>query len=193
MTIFDTNTSTNEVYTDGGTGVLGVNSTTSTILGTYWTGSIQTAVANNNDPNAAFAEFINASINLNATASPLGENVIVRIEASEFVVPADSPARYDTIINASTLIDAEFNASVFIDGNLVLEETVTNTDTETASGILDIGNPYNLVHAFGLVSLADDGDIGFDISTRVSGVPVPAPLALIGLGLAGIGFTRRFF
>jgi hypothetical protein len=190
MTVTDLNSLVTEIYTDVlSPGILAVTSFDSPIMASYWdTGAIQIGVSDNQDP-TELAEFITASINLDA-ASVLGTNVGVKLVASEYVNPPAGPATFHTIINAATVVDTAYSARVFVDGNLLLQELdVTTTDTFTATNTYVIGSPFSIEHDFQLTSLAEGGDLGFDISTRA--VPTPAPLALMGLGLLGMVSARK--
>ena len=165
----------------------------SSILGTYYAaGSIQSAVSNylSADP---FADLINSSINLNGIGA-FDDAIVVNI-AADYLQPEGDQGLATTVLNAATIQDASFDATVFVSATPLLTELdITTGDTFTDTELVDlVSKPYTITHAFRLASLADGSDLGFDISTEVVGVPTPGPLALIGLGLAGLGFTRKFF
>ena len=181
-----------ETFTDAATpGSLSVTTGNSAILATYWgTASLQVAAANNIDPTQPFGELINASINLDAIA-PLGTNVGIEIVADGYSNLPAGAAEAFTIINAATVDQTEFDAAVFVDAVEIIDvEGINTTDTYAASKPITIGTTYSITHIFDLTSSGVGGDLGFDISTAVGAVPVPAPLALMGLGLAGLGFIR---
>lgn len=183
-----------ETFTDVLTpGSLGVTTFDSTILGTYWgTGSLQIAASNNITPSDPDAELISASINLNAIGD-LGTNVGIIIEASGYENFTGLGEAF-TIINAATVNNTEFDAAVFVDAIEILNvDSINTTDTYTGTEAVTVGSQFSIIHAFDLTSLAVGGDLGFDISTSVnaSAVPIPAPLALMGLGIVALGLTRK--
>lgn len=192
MIIKDLNDATIENYTDGGSGVLAISSDTSALLSKYWdTGSIQVAAASNQEP-SILAEFINASINLGSSILT-GKNLIVIVEATEFVNPPSGPAVFDTVINASTILNASYDALVEVDNNVLLLITdISDTNTYEAIDTYNIGSPFNIIHEFALSSSAVGGDLGFDMSTHSATVPVPAPIALMGLSLIGMVGARKY-
>jgi hypothetical protein len=182
----------NETYDDGGTGSLVVTGLDSPILSNYWTtGSIQSAIANNQLTNYDEAELISASIQFDAVDDP-GTNVGIIINATGYDLGTND-VRASTIINAATVDFAAFDAAVLLDGLTLLEvDNITTTDTFTALQDFTVGDQFTITHAFDLTALTEGADLGFDISTTVSRVPVPAPLALMGLGLLGmVGMSRR--
>ena len=189
MTIEDLNDSTSETYFDTTPGLISVSSTDSALLSKYWTGSLQVALSNNYDPSMP-GEFISSSINLNAT-DLIGENLVVNILAAGYTNPTGGDYGFDTIINAATVQQAQFDAVVFVDTNVLLDAPdIADTNTRTASGTFTVGDSYSILHAFRLYSDAPGADLGFDISTRAN-VPEPLPLGLLGAGLLGLGFTVK--
>ena len=191
MTIEDLNDATSETYFDAGTpGTIAVDGFTSALLGKYWEGSLQISVANNYEPSQP-GEFISASINLNAT-DEIGENLVINILANGFENPINGAYPFSTIINAATVDDSSYSATVLVNGDALLTEIdIADTNTYAATDTFDIGSEYSITHAFRLNSNAPGADLGFDISTEAAPVPVPAPLALLGLGLVGMLGARR--
>lgn len=182
-----------ETFTDAGTpGSLAVTTGNSAILAAYWgTASLQVAATNNIDPSQPFGELINASINLDAI-NPLGTNVGIVITADGFTNLPTGDATAFTIINAATVDATAFDAAVFVDAIEIIDvEGINTTDTYAASKSITIGTTYSITHVFDLTSLAVGGDLGFDISTAVGAVPMPVPLALMGLGLIGMIGIRK--
>jgi hypothetical protein len=203
MTIEDLTTLTEEIFTDIDVGIpgavitntpgtLGVDFADSALLGTYWSaGSIQIA-ASNYSVTDELAQFINASINLNAAAT-LGENLVVNIAATDYLNPT-GVAPFETIINASTVVDTSYDATVSVAGTPLLTVLdIADTNTYSATASIAVPTPFQINHAFRLSSDAEGGDLSFDISTRAlpEGVPAPLPLALMGLGLLGMLGVRK--
>ena len=184
-----------EVYNDGGTGSITITTGDSPILANYYgTGSIQSVISNYVSADN-FANLISSSINLNAN-SVFDDAVIVNL-VGEYTQPAGAQGLATTTINAATLVDATFDATVVVSNTTLLTELdIANLDTYTATDTVDlirgIGDVYPIRHAFRLASDAVGSDIGFDVSTRVDAVPTPAPLALLGLGMIGMIGARRF-
>ena len=191
MIILDKVTSDIETYNDLlSPGHIAISTIDSPILAKYWgTASIQSAAANNQQ-SALPAEFISSSINLDAKST--GNNVLIAIDSTEFTNPTNGDHLFTTIFNPATLVDASMDASVFIDVNELLNVTdITTVDTLTESGIFNVGDDFTFLHIFDLDTKAVGADIGFDISTRASPIPLPSPLALLGVGLLLAGFTRN--
>jgi hypothetical protein len=186
-TVTDLNDSSTNVFTDAATpGLLAISSATSPILGTYWTGALEINVSSENILDD-LATFISASTNLNALST--GKNVLISVVSDNFVNPTGL-ATFESIINASTVTSSSYDAQVLVDttvlGTLL---NISDTNTYTMSGAVAVPTPFSITHNFTLGASSVGGDLAFDISTR--GIPVPAPLALIGLGLLGMVGVRK--
>lgn len=201
-TVVDTNDFSTEVFTDldygiAGATVIGVEglvvfgSSNSTILSNYWAGELTFGLSNYGDPSLPGA-LITGQGSLNALA--IGDNVAIDIVADEYLNPTGSPIGFETIVNASTLIDTEYSFLVDVLGqpNLLTAAGIDDTNTYSASAVYDITAPFGIVHTILLDALELDAQFGVDMSTRAFAVPAPAPLALVGLGLLGIGAVRKY-
>jgi hypothetical protein len=186
-----------EVFTDAATpGQITVTTANSVILDTYYTtGSIQSVISNYTSTDG-FANLISSSINLNG-AGVFPDAIILNLDG-EYTQPAGDQGLATTNINAATIDDASFDAVVSVSLDTLLAELDiadlnTRTATDTVDLIRGVGGAYPIRHAFILSSAADGSDLGFDVSTRVDALPtpIPAPLALLGLGLVGLGMTRK--
>ena len=202
-TVEDLNNSDTEVFTDldygiAGATVLGTQGSlvfgdfNSTILGTYWTGTLYTGLSDYADPNQTGTLVTTAGA---LQANAIGENVVINILGDEYQNPVGSPIGFETIVNASTLIDATYDFLVDIQPGtipLLVEIDVADTNTYSANELVAVSAPFGIQHTLRINALALDADFAVDMSTRsYEAVPVPAPLALLGLGLVGMMATRK--
>jgi hypothetical protein len=186
-----------EVFTDAGTpGQITITTANSLILDSYYnTGSIQSVISNYTSTDT-FANLISSSINLNA-AGIFPDAIVINLDG-EYTEPAGDQGLATTNINAATIDNASFDAVVSVSLDTLLAELdIADLNTRTATDTVDLirgaGGTYPIRHAFILSSDAVGSDLGFDVSTRVDAlqVPSPIPLALMGLGLVGLGITRK--
>jgi hypothetical protein len=202
VTVEDLNTTATNIFTDldygiaGATvlntqGIVAFTSATSPILGTYWAGSAMVNLSNYPDVTDP-ATLGTASFNLNALA--VGDNVAINVFADEYMNPTGAPIGFESVVNASTLVDTSYDFLTQVNGILpflLSALNVADTGTYQASAVYDVTAPFSISHALRLGASAIGGDLGVDMSSRAFAVTEPAPLALAGLGLMAIGFIRR--
>ena len=187
----------------GTQGLINFSSITSPILGTYFQGAATLGVSNYAD--ATIQGILGtASFNL-SSLTDLGDVVAINVLADEYLNPAGIPLTFTSTVNAATLGDAtdttdatnasyDFVVNVQgVGGSATLQSVLNVADLTTyqASASYPWEVPYSIQHALRLGTTEVGVDIGIDMSTRAEVIPAPAPLALFGLGLLGLGLTRR--
>lgn len=131
--------------------------------------------------------FLNTA-QISSVSSGPGE-ITFTITENAFIQPSSSPVRFRSAANAAENMGS-YDVETFVDGQLLLSAlNVTSTDTFTAIADLPIGIPFTIQHVVTVRATAADQNFNFDMSTRA--VAEPATLALLGVGLVGLGFAAR--
>ena len=194
VTITDLNDTSTEGFNDAGSpGIVFIDSSASSILGTYWQSIGGVSISNEAFVGIDGAALLGTSI-FGLNAKETGTNVGISVLA-DFDLGVTGPGAIATQANAATLTDASVTFATGYNGSPVALAEFTNTGQNYAE-LIDVvlTSPFILQQSFVLTADAIGADIGFDVSTQASVVPIPAAAWLFGsalAGLVGVGRLRK--
>jgi hypothetical protein len=175
--------------------ILVVTTGTSPILDKYFGTSVNTGNSNAG-VSMDFASAIATTSNLTATqalvnaTNTYGAGLEIEFLFEDFIGPTGL-VEWSSRVNASRFENAFYSAQSLVNGNLILQTLGNVSGSQTTEGSLtfDTALPIEILKRLQIGATAVGGALALDFTTDGVQIPIPLPgsLALLGIGLAGLG------
>jgi hypothetical protein len=141
--------------------------------------------------NASSSNLVATQTLVNTTTLLGGPAVAISFEFDGFLGPTGL-VEWTSTVNAAGIAGLFYDATTLVNGNTILFATnINNQATNTATLLLETNLPLTVVNEMriGATQAGQGTRLSFDIDTVGQPIPLPGSLALVGIGLAGLGFA----